>query len=259
MSIKVMTQVWDHYPDGGSELLLALALADHAHDDGGSIYPAVSAMALKIRQSERNVQYLLGKMRKRGWLEKVQEGGIIEGKHLATMYRIPVERIPQGVVGWVQTLHPTDGCNPAQTWVQPSVKKPTPVCTPIFLEPSCKPSGAVALPDWVPKESWEGWIEVRTKKKIPNTPRALKLAIITLSTLKAAGYDPRVVLDTATVRGWRGLFPPTSTPEGGSSGWWDSNESMLRKAQELKIGTTGLTTQQLRAKINERLAQARAH
>lgn len=34
MSIKVMTAVFDRYPNGGGEMLLALALADHASDDG---------------------------------------------------------------------------------------------------------------------------------------------------------------------------------------------------------------------------------
>ena len=34
MSVKVMTAVFERYPVGGGEMLLALALADHASDDG---------------------------------------------------------------------------------------------------------------------------------------------------------------------------------------------------------------------------------
>ena len=34
MSVKVMTAVFERYPNGGGEMLLALALADHASDDG---------------------------------------------------------------------------------------------------------------------------------------------------------------------------------------------------------------------------------
>jgi hypothetical protein len=34
MSIRVMTKVWDHSTQKGSTLLLLLALADHAADDG---------------------------------------------------------------------------------------------------------------------------------------------------------------------------------------------------------------------------------
>lgn len=34
MSVKVMTAVFDRYPVGGGEMLIALALADHASDAG---------------------------------------------------------------------------------------------------------------------------------------------------------------------------------------------------------------------------------
>ena len=33
MSVRIMSKVWELYPNGGGEMLLALALADHAHDD----------------------------------------------------------------------------------------------------------------------------------------------------------------------------------------------------------------------------------
>ena len=68
--------------------------------------------------------------------------------------------------------------------------------------------GAFALPDWVPVESWEGWLEVRAKNKAPNTERALKLALADLTKLRGQGHDPAQILDTATARGWRGLFAP---------------------------------------------------
>lgn len=68
MSVKVMTAVFERYPEGGGEMLLALALADHADDDGTHIFPSVQTMATKTRQSKRAVQYQLEKMQKSGWL-----------------------------------------------------------------------------------------------------------------------------------------------------------------------------------------------
>lgn len=65
---------------------------------------------------------------------------------------------------------------------------------------------AVALPDWLPEDSWDAWLEVRKKSRAPNTPRALRLAINELARLKAAGQDVRAVLDQSTLRGWRGVF-----------------------------------------------------
>jgi hypothetical protein len=63
------------------------------------------------------------------------------------------------------------------------------------------------LPSWLPVEPWNAWLEVRTKKKIPNTARALSLAVGTLEKLRADGQDPTAVLEAATLKGWRGLFP----------------------------------------------------
>lgn len=93
MSIKVMNLVWDHYPEGGNEMLLLLALADHANDAGDRIYPSVETMAAKTRLSERTVQYLLRRIEERGWLEMVERGG---GRGHAARYRIPVERFSNG-------------------------------------------------------------------------------------------------------------------------------------------------------------------
>ena len=258
MSIEVMTLVWKHYPDGGSELLLALALADHADDDGSSIYPSVASMAKKVRQSERNIQYLLGKMVKKGWLEKVQEGGIIEGRKLATMYRMPIERIPPGTVGWVQTLHPSEGCNPAQARVQPSVKKHTPVCTPTVIEPSkepSKPASAFALPDWIQPDTWKAYEEIRKKIRKPMTERARDLIIKKLLEMKQAGQDANAVLEQSVMSSWPGIFPikADTSPAGKQQPWWTDDQATLAKAKELGVSTNGISWQQLRSKIREKI------
>ena len=52
-----MSMVFDCYPNGGGEMILALALADHAHDDGTSVYPSIESLMEKTRQSRRTVQY----------------------------------------------------------------------------------------------------------------------------------------------------------------------------------------------------------
>lgn len=81
-----MSQVFDRYPAGGGEMLLALALADHADDDGTRVYPSVARLAKKTRQSERTVQYQLRKMQKDGWLVLVADENGGRGK--AREYRI---------------------------------------------------------------------------------------------------------------------------------------------------------------------------
>jgi hypothetical protein len=59
MSIECMTRVWKHSKAKGSALLLLLAIADYAHDDGTGAYPGMKTLAAKTRMSERNVRYMV--------------------------------------------------------------------------------------------------------------------------------------------------------------------------------------------------------
>lgn len=64
------------------------------------------------------------------------------------------------------------------------------------------------LPDWVPRDAWDGYVEMRVKIKAPMTARAKELAVAKLEGLKAAGHDPAAVLDASTSNSWKGLFEP---------------------------------------------------
>ena len=86
MSVKLMSMVFDRYHQGGGLLLLALALADHAHDDGSHVFPSVAALAAKTRQSVRTVQYQLRDMEAEGWLISVSAGN--GGRSMSTEYCI---------------------------------------------------------------------------------------------------------------------------------------------------------------------------
>lgn len=86
MSVRVMSIVFDRYPAGGGERLLALSLADHAHDDGTRIFPAISTLAHKSFQSDRTVQRQLRKMEHDGWLIRVSD--MVGGRGNCTEYCI---------------------------------------------------------------------------------------------------------------------------------------------------------------------------
>jgi hypothetical protein len=86
MSIRIMSMVWERYGASGGHLLLALALADHARDDGTHIYPSVNELANKTRQSVRTVQYQLQRMLASGWLIKCNAGD--GGRGRTVVYRI---------------------------------------------------------------------------------------------------------------------------------------------------------------------------
>jgi len=64
------------------------------------------------------------------------------------------------------------------------------------------------LPEWINKEAWDGYVEMRKEKKSPmKTLRAMNLAVNTLKKLKEAGDDPIAILDKSTENSWTGLFP----------------------------------------------------
>jgi hypothetical protein len=69
----------------------------------------------------------------------------------------------------------------------------------------------VLLPDWVDKETWEAFIEMRINKKKPPTERAKVLIIKKLEGLKNSGYDPNAVLEQSTINSWSDVFEPNNT------------------------------------------------
>jgi hypothetical protein len=74
MSVRTMARVWDASTHSGTELLMLLAIADFA-DDEGNAYPAVGTLASKCRMSPRNANFILTALRTSGELEvRANEG-----------------------------------------------------------------------------------------------------------------------------------------------------------------------------------------
>jgi len=74
MSIKVMNAVFDtSLPP--SEKIVAIKLADHAHDDGTSVYPSAASLASKCSLSERQVRRILKILLVKGVIVQDRSGG----------------------------------------------------------------------------------------------------------------------------------------------------------------------------------------
>lgn len=63
------------------------------------------------------------------------------------------------------------------------------------------------IPDWIPQEAWDGWLQMRKQKRIPTTQRAKEMAIATLTRMRALGEPVEHVLGQSEFKGWSGLFP----------------------------------------------------
>lgn len=89
MSIKLISAVWENAPVDGQRLLVLLALADYANDDG-YCWPSVPNLAAKARASDRWVQLTLRDLESNGILELVSNGG---GRHKPNLYRLNLPEI----------------------------------------------------------------------------------------------------------------------------------------------------------------------
>lgn len=137
MSVKIMSMVFDRYTDGGGEMLLALALADHASNEGENIFPSVKALAEKTRQSERSVQYQLRKMEADGWLILVNAGNggrnqrreyiispeWIKGAEIAPLQKGAIHDTKGATTGQKGAIHDTKGCNGVHPHI--TIKEPS--------------------------------------------------------------------------------------------------------------------------------------
>ena len=90
MSIRLMAQVWeDTRVETQAELLVLLALADHARDDG-LCWPSMRTIAKKARIEERSTQRIVRRLIEKGLIEVVSKGGCIEGHNTPNHYRVMV-------------------------------------------------------------------------------------------------------------------------------------------------------------------------
>lgn len=220
MSIKVMTAVFDRYPNGGGEMLLALALADHASDDGTRVFPSVQALSEKTRQSERTVQYQLRRMEEMGWLILVGAGN--GGRSMSREYRISTDWIKGAEIAPFKKGATDDvkgandgikGCKPEHERVQPIAPANNHHESSINRQLTIKgkktaqaPSSFFELPDWINKSHWDAWHSIPKRKNA--TPEQKQLAVDKLKAWKEQGIDHAAALENAAVGGWQGLFKP---------------------------------------------------
>lgn len=105
------------------------------------------------------------------------------------------EKEGKGIGKGKATGAPAQGSAPARTRMKPPV-------------PDRFELAAMDLPDWLPRETWEDWVDHRIAVKAPMTARAANLAIRHLDRLRQAGNDPVGVVEQSVRSGkWTDLYP----------------------------------------------------
>jgi len=95
------------------------------------------------------------------------------------------------------------------------------------------------VPDFIPQDAWQGFIEMRKAGKGAFTDRAKQIIINQLKTLHSEGQDVAKVLDQSTANGWKGVFP-LKTQQGATNGKFNVHAYTREKlARELAAEAMG--------------------
>jgi hypothetical protein len=80
VSIRLIAAVWDQADAAGGELLVLLAMADWANDEGRRCFPTQDALARKARMTDRGVRKCLDRLVEKGYIERIGRlgGGPVE-------------------------------------------------------------------------------------------------------------------------------------------------------------------------------------
>lgn len=271
MSVRMMALVFERYPNGGSEMLFALALADHAHDDGTHIYPGIPALMRKTRQSERSVQNQLRKMLSSGFLQVVSTSSGGPGNY--SEYKINPDWINGAKVAPLETVQSdtetvqsgtANGANSGIAYKEePNTKQIQPKHSARDLAGS-KPPGKVPsenqnaktilLGFGIPASLCDSFVRVRNKKQLAVTPEAVRgvereavklgltlVQAITICCEKGwAGFNSKwqeAVEAAAELLGKpignATAEPAKALPSGGS--WMSSPEGVVKRGKELGL------------------------
>ena len=75
-------------------------------------------------------------------------------------------------------------------------------------EENQNPSALVRVPDWIPLESWNGFLEMRRRIRKPMTDRAMRLLFSKLDRLRKIGHDVGSLLDQSALNSWADVYEP---------------------------------------------------
>lgn len=141
MSVRVMADVWAHSQARGTDLLVMLAIADHAGDQDRTAWPSLGHLSSKCRVSRSTIKRSVWRLSRMGEL------AIVMGTGQVNRYTVfdPVQHPTQVNLNLVHSSDPPGGvqavdrgvghsCDP-QTIKEPSRREPSGVATPKVVAP----------------------------------------------------------------------------------------------------------------------------
>ena len=93
MSIRVQTWVWDHSQSSGNDLLVLLAIADEADDDGTNAFPSIDRLTRKARINRATTMRVIKRLEDMGELLVTRPERHGRGRY--NVYAIPMRERSQ--------------------------------------------------------------------------------------------------------------------------------------------------------------------
>jgi len=212
MSIPVMNMVWKYFNRGGSVKLIMLAMADYSDDLGGSLYPSISAIAKKTNVSESQARRIIHGLINEGYFTVIaNEYGGHKGQ--SRHYKFNLELLCTPSIDATPCISATPSID-ARKPLAPVRTTPGMDATLTTIEPPIEPSISTAtqnielpIPDFIDKDLWESFLDLRKSIKAKNSPIAVKALITELKKLRDAGHNPVEVINQSIRSSWKDVYP----------------------------------------------------
>lgn len=218
-----MTACWPLQMPMAAKAVL-IALADNANDHG-VCWPAIATIAKRVCAHERTVTRNIQWLESAGYLVIEHVNGRPSKYTITpTLDLFENENPRRKVTPGAKAPPAQDAKPPAESQGAPGAESgdPRQSATQTVKQeqkqeqeqkqpPAKKPPAArepiPAPPEWVDREAWDGFAEMRKRKRAPLTARAAKLIFSELEKLRTKGHDPTAVLDQSTRNTWTDVYP----------------------------------------------------
>ena len=197
MSIHVMSMVWRHGPEDRGELLVLLALADFADDDG-YCWPAMQTIADRARMTDRGVRKIVRRLEESGWLS-VRKGGGRGGSNGYHIARHPPVN-PEPETGNTVPPEPETGNTSAETRNGSAETRNGGSAKPsrTIKEPSSISVDFASFWDAVPRKVGKGAARKAYERALKKTDAATLFSAMRDYAASRAGEDERYTVHPAT-------------------------------------------------------------
>jgi hypothetical protein len=186
-----------------AEKLLLMVLADYHNTETKTSYPSVPLLAVESLVDERKARRLLQSLSEKGVIN------IIHPERQGRGARSEYEFVGLEKGGSNASLFDEKGGKKGgQKEGQKGGQKGGQIAIPNKEELIASAKNIEqALPDWLPLESWNAYLDMRKAKKKNPTEGAIKMILKELDDCRKQGQSVKKILDRSTINSWTGVFP----------------------------------------------------